>query len=62
MEIIALENLPDDDPVGPRGAGEISVNVTAPAVANAIAAATGFSVRSLPVKPDDILDYLENTP
>ncbi len=62
MEIIAVENLPDDDPVGPRGAGEISVNVTAPAVANAIAAATGFAVRSLPVKPDDIIDYLENTP
>ncbi|MEF7613377.1 molybdopterin cofactor-binding domain-containing protein [Aquincola sp. MAHUQ-54] len=59
MELITIEDLPPGDPVGPRGAGEISVNIATPAVANAIAAATGMPVARLPVAPDDLLDFLE---
>lgn len=59
MEILAIEDLPEGDAVGPRGAGEIGVNIAVPAVANAIGAALGVPVRRLPVAPDDVLDILE---
>lgn len=59
IEVLAIENLMADDPAGPRGAGEISVNVAVPAVANAIAHATGLAVTRLPVTPDTVLDHLE---
>lgn len=59
MEVWAIEDLPPDDPVGPRGAGEIAVNIAAPAIANAVSAALGMPVDRLPIVPDDILDALE---
>lgn len=61
-DVTAIENLMPDDRVGPRGAGEISVNIAAPAVANAVTAAIGMPVDRLPITPDAVLDFLELTP
>ena len=58
-DVTAIEDLPEGDPIGPRGAGEIGVNVAAPAVANAVSAAIGMPVDRLPIAPDDILDFLD---
>ncbi|WP_341677384.1 molybdopterin cofactor-binding domain-containing protein [Niveibacterium sp. SC-1] len=59
FEIIAVQGLPEGDEIGPRGAGEIGVNIAAPAVAEAIAAALAMPVRRLPVLPEHILDHLD---
>lgn len=58
-DVTAIEDLPEGDPIGPRGAGEIGVNVAAPAVANAVSAAIGMPVDRLPITASDILDFLE---
>ncbi|MFT6774893.1 MAG: isoquinoline 1-oxidoreductase beta subunit, partial [Paracoccaceae bacterium] len=42
----------------PVGLGEPGTTVIAPAVANAIHAAVGVRMRSLPIRPDDILAAL----
>lgn len=59
MEVIAIQNLPDGDPIGPRGAGEIGVNLATPAVANAIAIALDHPVARLPVQPEHVIAMLE---
>jgi CO/xanthine dehydrogenase Mo-binding subunit len=59
VEVIAIENLPSDDPIGPRGAGEISVNIATPAVANALAAALRHPITRLPLTPADAIEMLE---
>ncbi len=59
MDVIAIENLPDGDPIGPRGAGEISVNFAVPAIANAIAVALRHPVTRLPVQPAQVIAILE---
>jgi CO/xanthine dehydrogenase Mo-binding subunit len=54
--------IEDPDPTGPfgaKGVGEISLVGVAPAIANAIAAATGARVRRLPMTPERVLDALE---
>ncbi|MFT3803518.1 MAG: molybdopterin-dependent oxidoreductase [Burkholderiaceae bacterium] len=61
MQVLAIENLPEGDPIGPRGAGEISVNFAAPAVANAIATAIGRPVNRLPLTPARVIALLEAT-
>lgn len=61
-DVTAIEDLPEGDPIGPRGAGEIGVNIATPAVANAVSAALGMPVHHLPIAPDDILDFLEAQP
>jgi CO/xanthine dehydrogenase Mo-binding subunit len=58
-EVHAIEDLMPGDPVGPRGAGEIAVNIAVPAVANAVSAAIGMPIDRLPIDPDDLLDFLE---
>jgi CO/xanthine dehydrogenase Mo-binding subunit len=58
VEVIAIEEVAPDDELGPRGVGEISINVAVPALANAIANALGRPIRSIPVRPRDILDAL----
>ena len=60
-EVLAIEDLPPGDAVGPRGAGEIAVNIAVPAIANAVTAAIGLPVDRLPITPDHILDWLERS-
>lgn len=59
FEIIAIENLSAGDTIGPRGAGEIGVNIGATAVANAAAMALGRPIIRLPLRGDALLDLLE---
>jgi CO/xanthine dehydrogenase Mo-binding subunit len=58
VEVIALEEIDSDDVLGPRGIGEISINVAVPAVANAVADAIGIPIRKLPIHPADVLAVL----
>ncbi|WKL17002.1 molybdopterin-dependent oxidoreductase [Comamonas testosteroni] len=59
MQVLAIENLPEGDPIGPRGAGEISVNLALPAVANALAAALQHPITQLPMTPKRVIALLE---
>ena len=45
----------DQDGLGARGCGEITVTGVAPAIANAIYHATGRRIRELPITPDKLL-------
>jgi CO/xanthine dehydrogenase Mo-binding subunit len=58
IEVLAIEDLEMDDDLGPRGIGEISINVAVPAIANAIANALGCAVRKIPVRPSDVMSAL----
>jgi CO/xanthine dehydrogenase Mo-binding subunit len=57
---IILEAPDSSHPVGAKGVGEPSLVGAAPAIANAICDATGARVRTLPMKPERVLDALEN--
>ena len=50
--------MPTHEPTGPFGAkaiAEIPINGPAPAIANAVARATGVRLRDLPLTPDRVL-------
>jgi len=61
LDVDAVENIPPDS-LGPRGVGEIGINAAAPALCNAIRAATGFVCRRLPVDPEAMLTHLGAAP
>ncbi|MGC2332232.1 MAG: xanthine dehydrogenase family protein molybdopterin-binding subunit [Candidatus Acidiferrales bacterium] len=46
-------------PAGAKGIGELPLDGTAPAIANAIAHATGIDVRKIPVTPEVLAEMLE---
>ena len=46
-----IEELPEDDPYGPRGIGEIGSVGLAPAIAEAVYDATGVRANRLPIDP-----------
>ena len=46
-------------PSGAKGIGELPLDGTAPAIANAIAHATGLDIRRLPITPETLLEMLE---
>ncbi|MDZ8055702.1 MAG: molybdopterin-dependent oxidoreductase [Aulosira sp. ZfuVER01] len=54
MEVILVEAADPYGPFGAKGVGEITTNCTAPAIANAIAHATGCRIRQLPMTPERI--------
>ncbi|WP_026735154.1 molybdopterin-dependent oxidoreductase [Fischerella sp. PCC 9605] len=54
MEIFLIEKVDPYGPFGAKGVGEITTNCTAPAVANAIAHATGVRLRQLPMTPERV--------
>lgn len=59
MDVILVEQ---PDPYGPFGAkaiGEVGVNCTAPAIANAVAHATGVRLRQLPMTPERVWRSLQ---
>jgi CO/xanthine dehydrogenase Mo-binding subunit len=47
-------------PAGAKGIGELPLDGTAPAIANAIADATGVAITRIPVTPEGLLDMLES--
>lgn len=59
MDVILVEQ---SDPYGPFGAkaiGEVGVNCMAPAIANAVAHATGVRLRQLPMTPERVWQALQ---
>ena len=46
-------------PAGAKGIGELPLDGTAPAIANAIAHATGADVREVPMTPEKLMELLE---
>ena len=58
LATFALEELDQGDPFGPRGAGELGIGAVAPAIANAVADATGFWPETMPFDPERLLDVL----
>lgn len=52
MEILLVEKGDPFGPFGAKGVGEIGTNCTAPAIANAIARATGVRFSQLPLTPE----------
>ncbi len=47
-------------PAGAKGIGELPLDGTAPAIANAISHATGVDVREIPINPEKLMALLEN--
>jgi CO/xanthine dehydrogenase Mo-binding subunit len=56
---IVLEDPDATGPFGAKGVGEISLVGIAPAIANAVYAATGARVRQIPMMPERVIDALE---
>ena len=54
MEIFLVEKADPYGPFGAKGIGEIGTNCTAPAIANAVANATGVRLRQLPMTPERV--------
>ncbi|MBD1833692.1 molybdopterin-dependent oxidoreductase [Cyanobacteria bacterium FACHB-472] len=54
MEIILIEKADPHGPFGAKGIGEIGTNCTAPALANAVAHATGIRLNQLPMTPERV--------
>ena len=49
------ESYEPSGPFGAKSIGEVVINTGAPAVAAAVAAATGVRVRNLPITPEKVL-------
>ena len=60
MEVFLIETQDLHGPFGAKGVGEITVNCTAPAIANAIADATGVRLRQLPMTPERVWRLLSD--
>jgi CO/xanthine dehydrogenase Mo-binding subunit len=57
---VFFEELPyARGPAGAKGIGELPLDGTAPAIANAIAHATGADIRQIPITPEKLLEMLE---
>ncbi len=53
-EVFLIEKADPYGPFGAKGIGEIGTNCTAPAIANAVANATGVRLRQLPMIPERV--------
>ena len=60
MEIFLIEKADPYGPFGAKGIGEIGTNCTAPAIANAVANATGVRLRQLPMIPERVWMAMNN--
>jgi CO/xanthine dehydrogenase Mo-binding subunit len=56
---IIVEKPYASEPFGAKGVGEVSLFGMAPAIANAIANATGVRIRELPITPEKLLEQLK---
>ena len=54
MEVFLIEKADPYGPFGAKGIGEIGTNCAAPAIANAVAQATGVRLRQLPMIPERV--------
>lgn len=52
VEVLPIEKLPEGDPHGPRGLGEVGSVTLAPAIVAAVYEATGKWISSLPIQPE----------
>ncbi|MEL6221868.1 MAG: molybdopterin cofactor-binding domain-containing protein [Cyanobacteria bacterium J06627_8] len=59
MDVILIEESDPYGPCGAKGIGEIGTNCAAPAIANAIANATGVRLRKLPMTPERVWTALQ---
>ncbi|HXT76917.1 MAG TPA: xanthine dehydrogenase family protein molybdopterin-binding subunit [Candidatus Eisenbacteria bacterium] len=58
---VFFEEIPyERGPAGAKGIGELPLDGTAPAIANAIAQATGADIRRIPITPEVLLEILES--
>jgi CO/xanthine dehydrogenase Mo-binding subunit len=58
---VFFEEIPyGTGPAGAKGIGELPLDGTAPAIANAIANATGIDIREIPITPEKLSDILES--
>lgn len=58
---VFFEEQPNDyGPGGAKGIGELPMDGPAPAIANAIEAATGVSVNRIPITPEVLMEAMEN--
>lgn len=55
LDVEAIENLPENDPFGPRGIGEIGSVALAPAIVSAIYQATGIWLNRLPIQREQLI-------
>jgi CO/xanthine dehydrogenase Mo-binding subunit len=60
MEVFLIEKADPYGPFGAKGIGEIGTNCTAPAIANAVANATGTRMRQLPMIPERVWMAMNN--
>ena len=58
IEIVPVEELAPDDPVGLRGVGEIAINAVGPAITTAVLDALGHAPTRLPIDPAWVLSVL----
>ena len=56
---IIVEKPYASEPFGAKGVGEVSLFGIAPAIANAVANATGVRIKDLPMTAEKILDQLK---
>jgi CO/xanthine dehydrogenase Mo-binding subunit len=59
IRVFFVENPYARGPAGAKGIGELPLDGTAPAIANAIAHATGADITRIPVTPEALLEMLE---
>jgi CO/xanthine dehydrogenase Mo-binding subunit len=51
VDVLPIEDLPEGDPYGPRGVGEIGSIGLAPAIASAVRQAAELWIDRLPIDP-----------
>ena len=54
MEVFLVETHEPTGPYGAKAVAEVPISGPAPAIANAVFAATGIRVRSLPISPEKV--------
>ena len=58
---VFFEEIPyERGPAGAKGIGELPLDGTAPAIANAIAQATGVDIMQIPITPEKLMEMLES--
>lgn len=58
MQVFLVEKPDPNGPLGAKGIGEVCTNCTAPAIANAVAHATGVRLTQLPMTPERVWPQL----